>query len=40
VPTWHEGDKALVRPGFQFEILAIGEDTDGDGHGTWTVRRC
>jgi hypothetical protein len=38
VPTWHAGDKVLIRPGFEFEIVGI-EESAGDAHGTWTVRR-
>ena len=37
VPTWREGNKVLIRPGSEFEIVAI--DEAGDAHGTWTVRR-
>jgi hypothetical protein len=36
-PNWHAGDKVLIRPGFEFEIVAI--DEAEDAHGTWTVRR-
>ena len=36
VPTWREGDTVLIRPGFEFEIVAINESA-GDANGTWTV---
>ena len=39
VPTWREGDKVLIRPGFEFEIVAIDESA-GDANGTWIIRRC
>jgi hypothetical protein len=38
VPTWHAGDKVLIRPGFEFEIVAIDYRAEG-AHATWTVRR-
>ena len=38
VPTWHEGDTVLIRPGCELEIVAIQPSTDHT-HGTWTVRR-
>lgn len=38
VPTWRVGDKVLIRPGFEFEIVAIDEWTE-DVSATWTVRR-
>ena len=38
VPNWHEGDSVLIRPGFEFEIVAIDESAS-DANGTWTVRR-
>jgi hypothetical protein len=38
VPTWHEGDRVLIRPGFEFEIVAIDERAE-DAHAIWTVRR-
>jgi hypothetical protein len=38
VPTWHEGDTVLIRPGCELEIVAI-ESSRDDAHGTWKVRR-
>lgn len=38
VPTWREGDTVLIRPGVEFEIVAIDERAEA-AHGTWTVRR-
>lgn len=38
VPTWHVGDEVLIRPGFEFEIVAIDQSV-GDAHAVWTVRR-
>jgi hypothetical protein len=38
VPTWHAGDKGLIRPGFELEIVAIHE-LPGDAQKTWIVRR-
>lgn len=38
VPTWHVGDTVLIRPGFEFEIVAVDERTE-NAHGTWIVRR-
>jgi hypothetical protein len=35
-PNWREGDRVLIRPGFEFEIVAINESA-GDANGTWTV---
>lgn len=36
VPNWREGDKVLIRPGFEFVIVAI--DETSEPHVTWTVR--
>ena len=36
VPTWRVGDKVLIRPGVELEILAIEDREDG---AVWTVRR-
>jgi hypothetical protein len=36
VPTWHAGDKVLIRPGRTFRILAIIDSRD-DCHAVWTV---
>jgi hypothetical protein len=35
-PDWHVGDKVLIRPGVELEIVGMQEPPD-DVHGVWVV---
>jgi hypothetical protein len=35
-PNWHVGDKVMIRPGVELEIVGMQEPPD-DLHGVWIV---